>query len=199
MQVSDQSDAVFNDSGTDILGASDSILAGSDTYSITTDRNVSSTMAQNSTASPTYALVWGWDNNTLTDSGSSTLTSTGHVYATDYFTYKESSSDSDTMADTLGTQGLGSGSIRQGGGADSYADVDIGTMTHSDTVTTSFDSFALFSSQSVSAEFVSWSEGASNTGYGFTDEGKESSSTSASGVHAIPGNDSYTFLTNESM
>ncbi len=82
----------FNDTGTDILGASDSILGGCDTYTDSQQHNLDSTVnAFGTTSAPYYLSAYGWDDSNLNDTGSSTLTTNGHVYATDTYGYAENS------------------------------------------------------------------------------------------------------------
>ena len=80
----------FSDVGTDILGASDSILGGSDTYTWDDQRTLESTFADNGTnVSPYFIGSSLSDQATQDDTGSSTLTTNGHVYATDTIKYTE--------------------------------------------------------------------------------------------------------------
>ena len=90
----DQISQDFADNGTDILGASDSIVAGSDTYTMDTDRNLATTIIDNGTSSsPYYINAYGWDDLGQHDQGASTLTTNGHVYATDTLTYGEGTTE----------------------------------------------------------------------------------------------------------
>jgi hypothetical protein len=94
----------FNDIGTDILGASDSILGGCDTYSSVMSRaiNTSVDVAGNAGASPYLVEAFGWDAVNEIGSGSSTLTTNGDVYATDSFTHVENSGGTAPASQTYG-------------------------------------------------------------------------------------------------
>jgi hypothetical protein len=131
--------------GTDILGQSDSIVAGSDTYTSHTQRTLTSTIVDSGTpASPCYLTAWASDQFTLNDTGTSTLTSTGHVYATDTITYVENTSDAASAS--LSSNGPSSASVAWGAATDSYANADTMTQTVADGVTTSIDNFNLTNS-----------------------------------------------------
>ena len=140
----------FYDVGTDILGTSDSILGGCDTYTWNYTRGVTSTVTDSFGA--LYVSDTFSDQVTDDDSGSSTLATSGHVYATDTFAYTE-----DTGATATDSQSLdesGDSEILMGAAFDVYADTDSGTITTSDNVTTSWDSFNLSDSHSVSGSEV---------------------------------------------
>ena len=136
----------MSDHGTDILGPSDSIMGGCDTYSLIEGRILNSTILDlGVTSSPYYLYGWAWDNVVLDDTGSSTLTTNGHVYATDTFGYGEASND--TATETQSESGLYQSATAYDYDVDSVA----GTITVSDTATTSFDSFEESNEHSVSA------------------------------------------------
>jgi hypothetical protein len=132
----------FYDVGTDVLGASDSILGGCDTYTWGYDRDVAANVTDSGdSATPFYVSDSFWDQVGQADTGSSKLTNNGHVYATDTFTYGE-----DTGATATASQSLGNGynwSVLLGSGYDTYADFYAGTITASNTRTASVDDFNL--------------------------------------------------------
>jgi hypothetical protein len=80
----------------------------------------------------------------MSDTGSSTLTTAGHVYAKDVYCNTESSSDSASDSQSE------NGAVNVGAASDTYSDNDYGTVNVTDTVTTSVDSFTLGDSHSIS-------------------------------------------------
>ena len=94
ISVADYIGNEISDVGTDILGSSDTILGGCDTYSIIELRALYSTVDDYGVVgTPYYLQGYAWDTDYLTDTGSSTLTTNGHVYATDTFGYDENTGD----------------------------------------------------------------------------------------------------------
>ena len=139
----------FYDVGTDILGANDSILGGCDTYTWGYDRDLAATVTDSGdSATPFYVSGYYWDDDNNGDTGSSTLTTNGHVYATDTFGYDEDTGDTATASQSYGN--AYNGWIRTGAAGDNYGDYDGGTITTSDNVTTSEDSFILGDTHSIS-------------------------------------------------
>ena len=140
----------FNDTGTDVLGDSDSILGGCDTYTSVMSRLVDTSVdvSGNAGASPYLVEAFGWDQVNNTDTGSSTLATSTHVYATDSFTYVEDSGGTATATQTYGSSV--NGWTNFGTASDSYVDNDQGVITISDTATTSHDSFGLNDTHSIS-------------------------------------------------
>jgi hypothetical protein len=90
----------FGDVGNDVLGPSDSILGGCDTYSEGANRFMYSSVIDD-VASPSASEVyaWGEDQYDLADTGSSTLTTNGHVYGDDSYNYQDFS-----IAETIDNQ-----------------------------------------------------------------------------------------------
>ena len=59
-----------------------------------TDRNLATTIIDNGTsASPYYISAYGWDDLGQHYQAASTLTTNGHVYATDTLTYGEDTTE----------------------------------------------------------------------------------------------------------
>ena len=100
----------LSDVGTDVLGVSDSILGGCDTYTDSEQHDLASTVLDyGTTNTPSFQIqAYGWDDESVEDTGSSTLTTNGHVYATDTYGYGESSGDTDTLFASDSTFGSGS-------------------------------------------------------------------------------------------
>ncbi len=97
----------FTDTGTDILGSSDAILGGCDTYTEAEYRDLVDTITDYGTSSaPLLIQAYGWDQFNLTDSGSSTLTTNGHVYATDTYNYNENTGEIATESESVSGSGI---------------------------------------------------------------------------------------------
>ncbi len=185
----------FDDSGTDILGASDSILGGCDTYTWDTERDLATTIFDwGTSASPIYVSAYAWDDLYQTDSGASTLTTNGHIYATDTIGYAEDTGDTATDSESSWSLGNGWGAVGQA--YDDYIDTDNDTQTISDTATTSMDSFDLIDTHTVSGDY-STSEGSGGTIIAWGDTGVDSATMNAQGQDGQEG-DSYTFADTES-
>jgi hypothetical protein len=145
ISINDSISDSLSDRGTDILRGSDSIVGGSDTYTDVQARALHSSVGDSGTSgSPISISAQGSDQFSLSDTGSSTLTTAGHVYAMDVYCYTESSSDSASDSQSE------NGQINVGAASDTYSDNDYGTMNVTDTVTTSVDSFTLRDSHSIS-------------------------------------------------
>jgi hypothetical protein len=130
--LSDSVSDSMSDVGTDILGTSASISGEWDTYRMAMSRNIISSISDSGTSSaPANISAGGVDDFSLVDTGSSTLTTNGHVYATDTYTYGESSSDNDSDSESL------SNHVYVGAANDQYTNNNSGTITVSDTTTTS--------------------------------------------------------------
>jgi hypothetical protein len=187
----------FNDIGTDILGASDSILGGCDTYSSVMSRaiNTSVDVAGNAGASPYLVEAFGWDTVNEVDSGSSTLTTNGHVYATDSFTYVEDSGGTATASQTYGNSI--NGSTDYGTASDSYVDNDQDVNTITDTTTTSHDSFTLQDSHSISGYSSNDTSNSVSGSVNWYDRGQDEDAFAACGSDSSTG-DQYTFSDAES-
>ena len=193
--VNDIVDDGMSDVGTDILGASDSILGGCDTYSYYQDRDLNSTIIDLGTSSTPYQIdAIGWDDFALGDTGSSTLTTDGHIYATDTFGYFEWSSDADY--DTASQAFSGGATSETGSASDYYSDNDYGTITNSDGVTTSIDYFELVDSHYIRGAEGGWTTAATGS-ISWSDEGFDITSLSAVGVESTTA-DSYSFVDTDS-
>jgi trimeric autotransporter adhesin len=138
----------FSDVGADILGTSDSILGGSDTYSWMQMRSVSSAEVDSGdSATPYYVSACGSDYSQLSDQGSSTLTTDGHIHSTDTYSFTEDSTD--YALDSHSISGPSDGSVSTGEAHDTYSETVTGTMTVSDSTTTSLDTFELGNTHSM--------------------------------------------------
>ena len=184
----------FSDAGTDILGTSDSILGGSDTYSWVQARSLSSSEVDSgNSGTPFYVSGYGTDSSSLSDQGSSTLTTNGHIHSTDSYSFTEDSSD--YVADSLSVGNTTNGSVSTGQACDTYCDTVTGAMTVSDSTTTSLDTFALVNTHS-----IGWALSSGNTGPTSTvdweDDGYVSTSMTANGTKSTS-NDSYSFSDTE--
>jgi hypothetical protein len=155
LDVVDQMYENYSDVGNDILGASDSILGGCDTYTWGEDRDLDSTITDyGDLATPILVNAYGWDYVNLGETGSSTLTTLGHVYATNTYAYGESSGSDSGVTQTISVS-PGNGTVKGGAASDIYNDSDSGTITISDTTTTSHDSFTLGDNHSISGVLTS--------------------------------------------
>ena len=97
MTVDDQIYQSFYDVGTDILGASDSILGGCDTYTWGQSRNLVSTLTDyGDSATPYLILAFSSDIVNLNQTGSDTLLTNGNIYSTVTYNYSEQTSDNST-------------------------------------------------------------------------------------------------------
>jgi hypothetical protein len=138
------------------------------------------------TSSPSFQVTGnGSDSFHLTDTGSSTLTTAGHVNATDTYGYVENSSES--ASDT----NSGSDYLDTGAAIDSYQDNDAGTITVSNTTTTSFDSFTLADNHSISGN-ESYSQTNSSNTETWNDSGTDDNALNAQGTDSSSGNN-YSF------
>jgi hypothetical protein len=115
----------YYDVGTEILGASDSILGGCDTYTWNYTRGVGSTVTDSGVATAFYISDTFSDGVTQDATGSSTLTTNGHVYATDTFSYSEDTGAPATVSQSYASSG--NSTILMGGAFDSYAETDSDT------------------------------------------------------------------------
>ena len=136
--------------------------------------------------SPYELNAYGWDEYQKVDTGSSTLTTDGHVYSTDTYTYNETSTESD-----VDNQSVSSG-VNIGLATDLYVDNDIGTIVVTDSATTSFDSYVLYD-----AHAVSGSEGSISIGSGlsdnYSDTGVDTNVMLADGTNSTTGGNTTTF------
>ena len=90
MLVTDTVSDTMYDVGSDVLGASDSIVSNGDAYTIIDWRQVTSTIVDSgSSVTPFYIYAVGIDDYTTTDTGSSTLSASGQSYGLDTVTYGE--------------------------------------------------------------------------------------------------------------
>ena len=186
----DQISQDFADNGTDILGASDSIVAGSDTYTMDTDRNLATTIIDNGTSSsPYYINAYGWDDLGQHDQGASTLTTNGHVYATDTLTYGEDTGDNATDSQSSAT--TGENWLCNGSAYDYCINNDTTTQTVSDTSTTTHDSFGVMDTHAIGGTYV-LVENTSLMSLSVQDTDNDSSTFVASGTKSSAG-DSYSF------
>src|SRR5271169_6476285 len=196
MTVVDQMYENFSDVGNDLLGASDSIVGGCDTYTWGDARDLDSTITDSgTTTSPIQVQAYGYDYLNLTETGSSTLTTNGHVYATVTYTYNEESGSSGAATETL-TASPGNGTVEGSGATDSYDNTGDGTITVSDTTTTTFDGFTLVDQHSINGD-VSVSESNATSSEGWNDAGTDYAAMSAQGTKSTTG-DSFVFTETES-
>ncbi len=193
MTVDDQIYQNFPDVGNDILGPSDSILGGGDSYTWGSSRDLVSTITDyGDAATPYLILAYSSDQVGLNQTGTDTLTTNGHIYSTVTYTYNEQTSDNSSVSQSVS----GTGWIRQGSASDTYSDTDSGTITISDTTTTSFDSFSVTDNHSISGSIsatASYSPGTAS----WTDTGVDTNGMNASGTKSTTG-DVYTFSDTES-
>ena len=196
VDVVDQMYENYSDVGNDILGASDSILGGCDTYTWGEDRDLDSTITDyGDLATPILVNAYGWDYVNLGETGSSTLTTLGHVYATNTYAYGESSGSDSGVTQTISVS-PGNGTVKGGAASDIYNDSDSGTITISDTTTTSHDSFTLGDNHSISGVLTS-SQSNSTSSETYVDNGSDVEAMSAQGTKSTSG-DSYVFTDTES-
>ncbi len=170
------SDTMY-DVGSDVLGASDSIVSNGDDYTIIDWQQVTSTIVDSgSSATSFYIYAVGIDDYTTTDAGSSTLSASGQSYGLDTVTFSESTSDND-----YDTQSFGTTLYDWGTATDYYTNSDVSTITNSNGVTTSDDAFVMLDTHSVfggdagSSVSGTWSEG-------WTDNGTDVDVSSANGT-----------------
>ena len=129
----------MTDTGSDVLGASDSIISNGDSYTIFNDHAVTNNVADSgSSNTPYYIGANQTDVYWSTDTGTSTLSASGHTLATDTVTYNEFSTDSSSD-----TESYTNGSYASGNANDYYTDLDVSTITNSNGVTTSYDTFTV--------------------------------------------------------
>src|SRR5579885_1911166 len=184
----------FSDSGTDLLGASDTILGGSDTYTWYTRRDLATTLINSGTSvSPSYVSGYFWDQMQQGDTGSSTLTTDGHVYATDTIGYVENTGNTATASQS--SVSSGGSSLNSGGDYDYYINNDATTQTVSDGTTTSYDSFTLADTHSIYGHY-SEVNSTSLSSITLADGVNDSDYFYADGVKSSTG-DQYTFSTTE--
>jgi hypothetical protein len=81
----------------------------------------------------------------LTDSGQSTLSTNGHVYNTDAYTYYESTAETDNDSEASAN-----GNTNTGYALDSYLNQVTGSDTVTDSSTTSLDTYTLYNSHYIS-------------------------------------------------
>ncbi len=203
------SDTMY-DVGSDVLGASDSIVSNGDDYTIIDWQQVTSTIVDSgSSATSFYIDAVGIDDYTTSDAGSSTLSASGQSYGLDTVTFSESTSDND-----YDTQSFGTTLYDWGSATDYYTNSDVSTITNSNGVTTSNDAFVMVDQHSVfgGAEgnttsstmvqnFVdngsdvdsSWSSGTSSpTGIALSFTNTDTSSDSGTSDETVTGPSAYT-------
>ena len=182
MLVTDTVSDTMADVGSDVLGASDSIVSNGDSYTIIDSRQLTSTIIDSgSPATPFYIEAYGADNYTTTDYGTSTLSASGHTYATDTVTFNEFSSDSD-----YDSQAFGGTSYDFGYACDTYTDSDVSTITNSNGVTTSDDAFVMADSHSVSGDDQGTLVNATSS-VAWVDNGIDDDTSSANGTSSPTG------------
>ena len=192
--VTDTLLASFSDAGTDILGASDSIAGGCDTYVESSSRDQISTMTDYGTSvSPYLATGYGSDSYSSNDTGASTLTTDGHLLATDTFTYGEGSSNVAYDSITFANGATVSDDVASA--SDNYSNTDSGAITRSDSTTTSYDHFTLGDTHWTSGSFATVINDASHS-ESFNDASTDCDIMSASGEKNTAG-DSYSFTNSE--
>jgi hypothetical protein len=195
MTVNDQIFESFYDVGTDTLGAGDSIVAGCDTYTWASSRNLVSTLTdQGDSATPYVIKAYSSDDTNLAQTGSDTLTTDGHIYATVTYQYSEQTSDNATVSQSVSGNG---GWQRVGTATDTYSVTDSGTITYIDGVASSSDSFTVLSSHSISGSVSTSSSDATKT-VTDTDSGSDSAVLRASGTKSTSAGDAFTFTDTES-
>jgi hypothetical protein len=134
----------FHDVGSDSLGPSDTILAGTDSYTWVKDRYDSNNITDygKSDASVTYSIsAWETDSLVYNDVGWSSVSGT-FTTASDCYTYGENSGDG-AISSESDVEGSGDTMSLGGVGSDGYNDTDIGTIYSAGTSTYSNDVFTL--------------------------------------------------------
>ena len=193
MTVDDQIYQNFSDVGNDILGPSDSILGGGDSYTWGSSRDLVSTITDYGQAATPYLIqAYSSDQTGLDQTGTDTLTTNGHIYSTVTYTYNEQTSDNSSVSQSIS----GTGWVRDGSASDSYSDTDSGTITISDTTTASFDSFSVTDNHSISGVISATAAYSPGTAT-WTDNGVDTNEMNASGTKSTTG-DVYTFADTES-
>ncbi len=182
MLVTDTVSDTMADVGSDVLGASDSIVSNGDSYTIIDSRQLTSTIIDSgSPATPFYIEAYGADNYTTTDYGTSTLSASGQTDGTDTVTFNEFSSDSD-----YDSQAFGGTSYDFGYACDTYTDSDVSTITNSNGVTTSDDAFVMADSHSVSGDEQGTLTNATSS-VAWVDNGIDVDTSSANGTSSPTG------------
>ena len=192
MTVDDQIYQNFSDSGNDILGPSDSILGGGDSYTWGSSRDLVSTITDyGQAATPYLVLGYSSDDVNLAQTGTDTLTTNGHIDSTVTFAYSEQTSDNSTVSQS------------DGGVVAEWAQPRIATATairgRSRSATrspTSFDNFTVGDSHSISGS-ISATATYSPGNAAWTDDGVDQNTMNASGTKSTTG-DVYTFTDTES-
>ena len=209
---SDQIVQNFHDVGSDVLGASDSIVAGSDSYTWIKDRFDSNSVTDFGTSATDDAS--DSMSGSMSESGGS-VTDVYHVFAgsgdsiessdvggtsvsgassraSDCYTYAEQSTDTAISYESDADSGTSyDGAVINGRADDSYDNLDIGTISTSDGTTYAADGFTLDNSNDLTGtEVLTHSD--STGGYGSTDVGIERSNLHAQGSRGDGGQD-YTF------
>ena len=186
----DNIDNSFSAVGTDILGASDTVRGGCDTYTWVQSRDVNTSVSDGGDSATEFGASGNaWDDFNLTESGSDTLTTDGHIYATITYTYSENSGAADNVSETGG--GSPPAWSRTAAAADSYSVSDSGTITISDTVTTSYDSFSVSDSHSISGSMTT-TAASSGDSLSWSDQGINNDVVTAAGTKSTSG-DNYSF------
>ncbi len=182
----------LSDYGTDTLGASDSILGGCDTYVEIEERSLYSGFADFGTsAAPILDEGSGADVYYLTDTGSSTLTTNGHVHGSDSFTDFEQSEETAAYSEA-------EGSVTDIAYAyDEYYDTDNGTQTISDTTTNTYDSFLLLDTHYFSANELGTATNSTQS-ENWSDIAQDDNTLTASGTNSTTTGDTYYFLDTDS-
>ena len=102
--------------------------------------------------SPYLATGYGSDSYSSNDTGTSTLTTDGHLLATDTFTYGEGSSNVAYDSITFANGATVSDDVASA--SDNYSNTDSGAITRSDSTTTSYDHFTLGDTHWTSGSFA---------------------------------------------
>ena len=141
MTVDDQIYQNFSDVGNDILGPSDSILGGGDSYTWGSARDLVSTITDyGDAATPYLILAYSSDQTGLNQTGTDTLDDQrAHLFDRHVHVQRADQRQLERVAIRIS----GTGWVREGSASDSYSDSDSGTITINDTTTTSFDNFTV--------------------------------------------------------
>ena len=143
--------------------------------------------------SPYLATGYGSDSYSSNDTGTSTLTTDGHLLATDTFTYGEGSSNVAYDSITFANGATVSDDVASA--SDNYSNTDSGAITRSDSTTTSYDHFTLGDTHWTSGSFATVINDASHS-ESFNDASTDCDIMSASGEKNTAG-DSYSFTNSE--
>ena len=190
MTLVDFSGDSFSNVGSRVLGDGGALLQSTDIYVKIQSRAMNFTVDDSGTTDHLYAIhAQGFNDFSTDNTGSSTLTTDGHILNTDTFHYNESSgnvaSTSESHADS------GSTWVATGDSTDSYNNDDTGFITRSDADVTSASTFTMDNARTVNGEINETETDGMGNSTSFHDVGYENDSMHAEGTR---GNDaSYDF------